>query len=35
VVIDELKHDRHHADIEDTKMTESDLKELVETRSRR
>jgi len=23
------KHDRHHADIEDTKMTVSDLQELV------
>ena len=29
VVIHKLKHDRHHADIEDTKMTVSDLKELV------
>ena len=29
VVIHELKHDRHHADIEDTKMTVKDLKELV------
>jgi pyruvate, orthophosphate dikinase len=29
VVIHQLKHDRHHADIEDTKMTVSDLKELV------
>jgi pyruvate,orthophosphate dikinase len=29
VVIQKLKHDRHHADIEDTKMTVSDLKELV------
>jgi pyruvate,orthophosphate dikinase len=29
VAIHKLKHDRHHADIEDTKMTVSDLKELV------
>jgi pyruvate,orthophosphate dikinase len=29
VVIHTLKHDRHHADIEDTKMTVADLKELV------
>ena len=29
VVIHQLKHDRHHADIEDTKMTVADLKELV------
>ncbi len=29
VVIEGLKHDRHHADIEDTKMTVDDLKELV------
>ena len=29
VVIHKLKHDRHHADIEDTKMTVSDLQELV------
>ena len=29
VVIHELKHDRHHADIEDTKMTVNDLQELV------
>jgi pyruvate,orthophosphate dikinase len=29
VVIHSLKHDRHHADIEDTKMTVSDLQELV------
>ena len=29
VVIHKLKHDRHHADIEDTKMTVADLKELV------
>jgi len=29
VVIHKLKHDRHHAEIEDTKMTVSDLKELV------
>jgi pyruvate,orthophosphate dikinase len=29
VVIHSLKHDRHHADIEDTKMTVNDLKELV------
>ena len=29
VVIHELKHDRHHADIEDTKMTVKDLQELV------
>jgi pyruvate,orthophosphate dikinase len=29
VVIHKLKHDRHHADIEDTKMTVKDLKELV------
>jgi pyruvate, orthophosphate dikinase len=29
VVIHELKHERHHADIEDTKLTVKDLKELV------
>jgi pyruvate,orthophosphate dikinase len=29
VVIHKLKHDRHHAEIEDTKMTVPDLKELV------
>ncbi len=29
VTIHKLKHDRHHADIEDTKMTVNDLKELV------
>ena len=29
VVIEGVKHDRHHADIEDTKLTVSDLKELV------
>ncbi len=29
VVIHKLKHDRHHADIEDTRMSVSDLKELV------
>src|SRR5208283_2158345 len=29
VVIHKLKHDRHHADIEDTKMRVADLKELV------
>jgi pyruvate, orthophosphate dikinase len=29
VVIHKLKHDRYHKDIEDTKMTVSDLKELV------
>ena len=29
VAIHKLKHDRHHADIEDTKMTVSDLQELV------
>src|SRR5260221_1806457 len=29
VVIHALKHDRHHADIEDTKMTVEDLRELV------
>ncbi len=29
VVIHKLKHDRYHADIEDTKMTVADLKELV------
>src|SRR2546421_8678474 len=29
VVIEGLKHDRHHADIEDTKLTVDDLKELV------
>ncbi len=29
VVIEKLKHDRHHADIEDTKLTAGDLKELV------
>jgi pyruvate,orthophosphate dikinase len=29
VVIHKLKHDRHNADIEDTKMTVDDLKELV------
>jgi pyruvate,orthophosphate dikinase len=29
VVIHQLKHDRHHADIEDTKMTVKDLQELV------
>jgi pyruvate,orthophosphate dikinase len=29
VVIHKLKHDRHHAEIEDTKMTVADLKELV------
>ncbi len=29
VVIHKLKHDRHHADIEDTKMTVKDLQELV------
>jgi pyruvate,orthophosphate dikinase len=29
VAIHKLKHDRHHADIEDTKMTVADLKELV------
>ena len=29
VVIHQLKHDRHHADIEDTKMTVADLQELV------
>ena len=29
VVIDKLKHERHHADIEDTKLTVADLKELV------
>jgi len=29
VAIHKLKHDRYHADIEDTKMTVSDLKELV------
>jgi len=28
-VIHELKHERHHADIEDTKLTVDDLKELV------
>ena len=29
MVIHKLKHDRHHADIEDTKLTVADLKELV------
>jgi pyruvate,orthophosphate dikinase len=29
VVIHELKHDRHHADIEDTKLSVDDLKEMV------
>ncbi len=29
VVIHKLKHDRHHAEIEDTKLTVADLKELV------
>src|SRR5205807_2646826 len=29
VVIEGLKHDRHHADIEDTKLTVDDLQELV------
>ena len=29
VVIHKLKHDRHHADIEDTKLTVADFKELV------
>jgi len=29
IVIHELKHDRHHADIDDTKLTVADLKELV------
>ncbi len=29
VVIHKLKHDRHHSEIEDTKLTVSDLKELV------
>src|SRR5258708_11003719 len=29
VVIEKLKHERHHADIEDTKLSASDLKELV------
>jgi len=29
IVIHELKHERHHADIEDTKLTASDLQELV------
>jgi pyruvate,orthophosphate dikinase len=29
VVIHELKHDRHHADVEDTKLSVDDLKELV------
>ena len=29
VVIHKLKHDRHHADIEDTKLTVADLQELV------
>jgi pyruvate, orthophosphate dikinase len=29
VVIHKLKHDRHHADIEDTKLSVADLKELV------
>ena len=29
VVIHRLKHDRHHADIEDTKLTVGDLKEMV------
>jgi pyruvate, orthophosphate dikinase len=29
VVIERLKHDRHHADIEDTKLSVDDLKELV------
>ncbi|HNQ91093.1 MAG TPA: pyruvate, phosphate dikinase [Verrucomicrobiota bacterium] len=29
-VIHELKHERHHADIEDTKLSVDDLKELVE-----
>ena len=29
MVIHKLKHERHHADIEDTKLTAADLKELV------
>ncbi len=29
VVIDELKHERYHADVEDTRLTSHDLKELV------
>ncbi len=29
VVIEKLKHDRHHSDIEDTKLTVDDLKEMV------
>ncbi|MEI8063101.1 MAG: pyruvate, phosphate dikinase, partial [Verrucomicrobiota bacterium] len=29
VVIEKLKHDRHHADIEDTKLSVDDLKEMV------
>jgi len=29
IVIHELKHERHHADIEDTKLTVADLQELV------
>ena len=29
VVIERLKHERHHQDIEDTKLTVDDLKELV------
>jgi pyruvate, orthophosphate dikinase len=29
VVIEKLKHERHHADIEDTKLNANDLKELV------
>jgi pyruvate, orthophosphate dikinase len=29
VVIEKLKHERHHADIEDTKLSANDLKELV------
>jgi hypothetical protein len=29
VVIHELKHERYHEDIEDTKLTVDDLKELV------
>ena len=29
VVIEKLKHERHHADIEDTKLSAKDLKELV------
>jgi pyruvate,orthophosphate dikinase len=29
VVIEKLKHERHHADIEDTKLSAGDLKELV------